>query len=245
MSVLFLAFLGGLVSFLSTSVGVFASFMTSRTPKSYRWNLSLDFALGLMVSASAFTLIGPAALHSPDGEALKRVMMATLVGILFVMGMKFLIDFLQRESPQHTTHFLLASMLMLHNFPEGLASGAALAGLGWLGSWPILGGISIQNIPEGALMVFCLRALGWKQSAALLGGIGSGVVELSGGVLAGFVLQSVENILPLLLSSAGGAMITSVALELSEGEGKVWRRILSRQFLIGFISLPLIQYFGT
>lgn len=245
MSVLTMAFLGGLISFLSTSLGAFGSFFTTRFKGSFRWNLSLDFALGLMISASAFTLIGPAARGAADPIVLKNIFMAIALGMFFVVAMKKSIDLLQSERPLQSTHLLLVSVLMLHNFPEGLASGAALAGLGWTSSLPILGGISLQNIPEGALMVVCLRALGFRSLTALLGGLGSGLVELAGGTLAGLVLHSVDHVLPLLLSAAGGAMIASVLMELFEGEGKIWQRVWSRQFATGFVCMPIIQYMGS
>lgn len=247
MSLLMMATIGGLISFMSTSLGAVVSFFSSKVKTSFRWSLSIDFALGLMISASAFTLIGPVAVESSarGPQSLQNILLATSVGVIFVVLMKQVLQGLQKTGSVATNHLLLASVLMLHNFPEGLASGAALAGLGWSASLPILGGISLQNIPEGALMVFCLRSMGWRNSFALMGGLGSGLVEMSGGILSGFLMSSLDNILPILLSAAGGAMIASVCYELLEGEGNVWQRVLSRQFLGGFIFLPIIQYLGS
>lgn len=242
MSVLALAALGGLVSFMSTSFGAVLSFFSSRIARSPRFSLSIDFALGLMVSASAFTLIGPAALDaSSTGLRPENIFFAVLAGAGFVYLLNQGVHLIQEKPPFKISHLLLATTLMVHNFPEGLASGAALAGLGWKGSLPILGGISLQNIPEGALMVICLRAMGVSMGWAFLGGLGSGLVELIGGVLAGFLLESVIGILPLLLSAAGGAMIASVISELKEGETRFLQRVWSRQFAAGLIVLPLIQ----
>lgn len=245
MSVLFMATMGGLISFVSTSLGAILSFFTSRVSKSPRFSLSIDFALGLMVSASAFTLIGPAALSAPQvGLHTEAIVLSTLMGAAFVYLLKNGVHLIQQRPQSQVSHLLLATTLMIHNFPEGLASGAALAGLGWKASLPILGGISIQNVPEGALMVICLRALGVPMGLAFLGGIGSGFVELSGGVLAGFLLNSVHGILPLLLSAAGGAMVASVLSELMEGEVRFFQRVSSRDFAAGLLCLPLIQMLG-
>lgn len=246
MSVLALATLGGLISFLSTSLGAVLSFFSSRVAQTPRFSLSIDFALGLMVSASAFTLIGPAAFSASSvGLGSEHILMAVLVGAAFVYILKSGVELVQSNPQIKISHLLLATTLMIHNFPEGLASGAALAGLGWKASLPILGGISLQNVPEGALMVICLRALGIPMSYAFLGGLGSGLVELAGGTIAGLLISSINGILPLLLSAAGGAMITSVLCELMEGEVKFADRVWSRQFAAGLICLPLIQYLGT
>lgn len=61
MSTFALASLGGLISLLSASLDSALSLFSSGSGRSFRWSLSIDFALGLMVSASAFSLIGPAA----------------------------------------------------------------------------------------------------------------------------------------------------------------------------------------
>ncbi len=242
MSVLVLATIGGLISFVATAAGSVLSLFTSRWSQSTRFSLSIDFALGLMVSASAFSLIGPAALNAPSsGLSMMSVAGAALIGGLFVWVLKYGIHRLQAMPPVKISHLLLATTLMVHNFPEGLASGAALGGLGWNASLPILGGIALQNIPEGALMVICLRAMGAPLAWAFWGGVSSGVVELGGGILAGLLLQMVNNALPLLLSAAGGAMIVSVLLELLEGEVRFSRRVISVQFAAGLACLPLIQ----
>jgi ZIP family zinc transporter len=241
MSVLSLAIWGGFISFASTSLGALSSRFIHAGGVTRRWSFSIDFALGLMVSASAFTLIGPVAFDSGEGPGILSVALATLAGAAFVGVMKASLAMMPFARGMNVNHILLVAVLMLHNFPEGMASGAAVAGLGWTGSLPILGGIAIQNIPEGALMVVSLRALGWSPMASLAGGIGSGGVEWAGGLLAGVLLNWVDGALPYLLSFAGGAMMTSVLLELAEGRGKALHRVLSAQFASGFILLPLLQ----
>lgn len=253
MTTFLLAAAGGGVSFLATSVGVVLSSFKRPAGFSNRWSLSVDFALGLMVSASAFSLIGPAAVGSaaiPSGSLTAgalAVIAAVLLGGLFVYALKAWLDVRQaasRASTAPTAQLLLASVLMLHNFPEGLASGAALAGLGWHSGLPILGGIAVQNVPEGALMVLCLKAMGWSDRRAFWGGILSAAVEMSGGLLAGVLLQFLDGVLPLLLSFAGGAMLVSVYVELIEGEARMMSRIVSSQFLIGLLCIPLLKVLG-
>ena len=243
MSVFLMASLGGFVSFASTALGAFLGKVQLDSKSNNRWNLSIDFALGLMVSASAFSLIGPAAIDAgANGRSINEIMLASVLGIAFVLLLKSSIQYLQDESSLNVSHLLLVSVLMLHNFPEGLASGSAVAGLSFFQALPIVGGIAIQNIPEGALMLICLKAMGWSNRNALLGGLGSGVVELVGGMTAGIILQQVEHILPLLLSFAGGSMLASVAVEILENKKMFWTRLSSLQFTAGLIVLPFLQF---
>lgn len=245
MSALALGTIGGFVSFASTSIGALLSQISRRKEGSTTWNLSIHFALGLMISASAFSLIGPAALGAKNsGHSVWSILAIALIGAAFVYLLKFQIQKLQTQSVQKTNHLILAAVLMLHNFPEGLASGSALAGLNLENALPILGGISIQNVPEGLLMVACLQALGWSNSVALLGGIASGMVELVGGVIAGALVHSVHGVLPILLSFAGGSMLASVFIEIFESETPAAEVIKSKQFATGLLILPVIQFFA-
>lgn len=245
MSVLLLATIGGLVSFVSTSAGALLGAPAGGGAGKTRWNLSIDFALGLMVAAASFSLILPATRNAgASGHTVAAVLLAAAAGMVFVYLLKAQVERLESRSKFSTSHLILASVLMLHNFPEGLASGSALAGLETHAALPILGGISLQNLPEGALMVLCLRTLGWSPRNALLGGFASGAVELIGGVLAGVVLQTVQGVLPLLLGFAGGSMMASVLIEILQDPATASVRVSSRQFAAGFAVLLAVQY-GT
>ncbi|MFN3455352.1 MAG: ZIP family metal transporter [Pseudobdellovibrio sp.] len=248
MTTLLMATVGGLISLLSTSLGAFLPHFGSQTARSKHWRLSIDFALGLMIAASTLTLITPAIKSVQESrQTMTLVALMAFLGILFVYGFKEIIDQFQLKmnSPSlnmNSSQFILAAVLMLHNYPEGLASGAAMAGLEFKQALSILGGISIQNIPEGALMVLCLKSMGWSNRNALIGGVGSGVVELLGGISAGLLLDMTHQSLPYLLSFAGGCMMASVFIEMTDGEKSTLKRLFSKEFMSGFAVLALIQF---
>lgn len=245
MTAIILGTLGGTVSLLSTSIGALGSAFMPQNATGPRWKLSIDFALGLMVSAAAFSLIGPALIDARNvGKPLAMILLMAALGVAFVLLLKAGVENVAARNKISSSHLVLATVLMLHNFPEGLATGAAVAGLGWTGALPILGGIAVQNVPEGALMVICLRSFGWSNRWALVGGIGSGLVEMLGGTFAGALLDSVQGALPYLLSFTGGVMISSVAVELFEDSAHAKGRIWSRQFAVGLLALPLLQFIG-
>lgn len=246
MQIFYLALLGGFISFLATSLGALLFIAPKGEGKTNRWNFSIDFALGLMVSASAFTLIGPAAFQSvTTGLSSFNILLSTLSGLAFVYLLKFQVVHLEATRKYNTSHLILASVLMLHNFPEGLASGSALAGLEWKAALPILGGIAMQNVPEGALMVLCLESMGWRRRWAVVGGLASGLVELFGGGIAGVLLHFVQGILPMLLSFAGGSMLASVFIEMKDSHVPVRERVWSFQFVLGLASMPIIQFISN
>lgn len=232
-SILYLATIGGLVSFISTTLGAVLSLKEWKFPSFIKFKFSIDFALGLMLSAVAFSLVGPAiSQHNLLGISI----LGFIGGGALIYGIKTLIERKQADAGKdHSAQLVLAIALIIHNFPEGLASGAAMAGLHFDAAVSILSSIALQNIPEGLLMVVCLKALGWSDKRAFIGGIVSGVVELSGGILAGFALSWASEALPVILMTAGGAMFTSVVIEIRE-KGK-----LKPEFAIGLVSIPLLN----
>lgn len=243
-SVLWLGIMGGLISFASTSIGALLSLTSTTSVPFLKFKFSIDFALGLMLSAVAFSLVAPAAQSSLDNP---KLFMLSLIGFAFggfvIYSLKVFIERREHASdpqPQvSASQLVLALALIVHNFPEGLASGASLAGLDLKSATPILTSISIQNIPEGLLMVLCLKGMGWSLRKSFVGGLFSGVVELFGGVVAGLLLSQVNQALPVILMMAGGAMFTSVVIELKE-QGHFLARIQHPQFAMGLLALPLL-----
>lgn len=213
-----LASVGGLVSALATVIGSSASYFRTRGGYRLTAHISLDFALGMMLSAASVSLLLPAGQeavkHGP--AAIASVALAFFGGILFISVVGLWMKATPRFQPKskagsdhgaHTSAWLFVVAMMFHNFPEGLASGAALGGMDLAQGLPILGAIAIQNLPEGLATVAAFSALGLKHRTAYLGGVASGVVELIGGIVGGLLLGMVANVLPILLAFAGGAML--------------------------------------
>ena len=78
----------------------------------------------------------------------------------------------------------------IHNFPEGMAVGVAIAGalaadFNIAGAMALSLGIAIQNVPEGAIISMPLRAEGNGRWRAFGIGALSGIVEPVGGAGVG------------------------------------------------------------
>ncbi|WP_141733394.1 ZIP family metal transporter [Oligoflexus tunisiensis] len=235
-----LATLGGLISFGSTSFGSALAMLRLPGKRFESWRLPIDFALGLMISAVAFSLVGPAAVEAfGDWQRFAPIALGFYAGVLMIAVLHRLMHRFEAAKGQQG-QLLLALVLMVHNFPEGLASGAALVGLDVVQARTVLSSIALQNIPEGLLMVACLRALGVSPLWSLAGGIGSGVIELFGGMGAGVLLHGSAALLPFLLATAGGAMLTSVVMEIRENAAR-HKRIWNSRFAMGLITIPVLN----
>ena len=224
------AFWGILIPFLGTSLGAACVFFMKKTLSDMVQRSLTDFAAGVMVAASVWSLLIPAMEQSAGMGKLSFVpaVAGFWIGILFLLGLDHIVPHLhvksgQTEGPKsqlrRTTMMVLA--VTLHNIPEGMAVGVVYAGylsgsaqITAAGALALSLGIAIQNFPEGAIISMPLRAEGMKKGKAFCGGVLSGVVEPIGAMLTILAAQLVVPALPYLLSFAAGAMLYVVVEEM-------------------------------
>lgn len=119
---------------------------------------------------------------------------------------------------------MLVLAVALHNLPEGMAVGVALAGamaentgITMTGAMLLSIGIAIQNLPEGAIISIPLRSQGTSRLKAFGYGVLSGAVEPIGAVITILLAEQIIPLLPGLLAFAAGAMMYVAAGELIPG----------------------------
>lgn len=116
---------------------------------------------------------------------------------------------------------MLMLAVTIHNLPEGMAVGVALAGailedtgMTLAGAVILSVGIAIQNFPEGAIISMPLRSSGVSGKKAFWYGTLSGAVEPLGAAATILLAEQAVRVLPYMLAFAAGAMIYVVADEL-------------------------------
>lgn len=238
MSVVLLAVIGGLVSFISTSAGSLLAPWFNRSERLQKCQMSMDFALGVMLSAVAFSLVGPELLK---GNNNLLVLSGLVLGGGFIYLMHKLISTFSTSEQKTNYKVLLIGALIFHNLPEGMGAGASLAGMELNDAIPLQVALSLQNIVEGLLLTLLLKGLGLKLRQAIIGGLGSGLLEFSGAVMAGFMIDQTTVLLPFLLTLAGGAMMTSVVLEIGESIN-AGKKLKLSQFLTGMMVIPMTNF---
>lgn len=218
-----------MIPFLGTSLGAAMVFFMKKEINPLTEKALLGLAAGVMIAASVWSLLIPSIDLATENGDIPWV--PALLGFLFGVGFLLLLDtvipHLHLESGQpeglksnwsKTTKMLLA--VTLHNIPEGMAVGVALAGtiigsgITRAAAFALALGIAIQNFPEGAIISMPLCGEGMKKSKAFLGGVISGVVEPIGGAVTILLASQIAEMLPYLLSFAAGAMLYVVIEEL-------------------------------
>ena len=216
----------------------------------------LGFGAGVMLGATAFSLVLPAVHAARAGGA--GPMLASLAvgagiaaGALCVIGLGRLVhvhlDPGAADAQASAAHgarrvWLFIAAITLHNLPEGLAIGVAAAGPDLDRAQALATGIAIQDVPEGLVVALALRSVGHGRwfSAAL--GVLSGLVEPVAAVAGVGMISMSIGLLPVGLAAAAGAMLYVIVHEVipeshSHGNGPV----ASMALVAGFILMTVLD----
>ncbi|MDE6463322.1 MAG: ZIP family metal transporter [Muribaculaceae bacterium] len=223
--------LGLAIPFAGTTAGAACVYLMRRQLPERLEKTLTGFAAGVMTAASVWSLLIPAMEQSGD-SGFGRVLPAA-VG--FIVGVLFLL-FLDKNTPHQHLHSSesegpkarrmspttkLALAVTIHNVPEGIAVGIALAGAMVGESAMPVGaalalclGISLQNFPEGAIVSMPMRALGHSRTRAFVLGTLSGAVEPVAAALTLLAASLILPYFPYMLAFGAGAMMYVVVEEL-------------------------------
>ncbi|MBO4596749.1 MAG: ZIP family metal transporter [Bacteroidaceae bacterium] len=238
-----------LIPFAGTIFGsAFVFLMKDEMPELFQ-KIQLGFASGVMVAASVWSLLLPAL----GMGNVWQVAAGLLGGFAFLLLIDNITPHMHpkigQEGPKsrlsRTT--MLALAVTIHNFPEGMAVGVAIAGattanISLSGALALSLGIAIQNIPEGAIISMPLRSAGNSRLKAFVVGSLSGIVEPIGSILVLLLASEATATMPYLLPFAAGAMLYVVIEELipEASQGK-HSNIATIGFAIGFALMMVLD----
>ncbi len=212
-------------------------------------DLMLGLAAGVMLSASAFSLLVPALDTVTEWTGVISVVAFGLcLGALFVhMADKYIphVHF-QRgfEGPRVALSkvWLLVLAITIHNFPEGLAVGVAFGTTDSVTGVSVAFAIGLQNVPEGLAVAAPMVREGYSRRYASVLALLTGLVEPMGGLLGVSVVTFAASLLPYGLAFAAGAMIFVVSDEMiPESHSGGNERIATWGLVIGFIIMMTLD----
>lgn len=174
-----------MIPLMGTTLGSLMVFLMRDKVRVGTEKLLLGFASGVMIAASVWSLLIPSMELSEQGYGKMNWVPAVVgfaAGILFLLGIDSFVPHLHLDSDKpegvrsglsKTTMMLLA--VTIHNVPEGMAVGAAVAGSTGTGgdsvtlasTFALALGIAIQNFPEGAVVSMPLKSEGMKRGKRL------------------------------------------------------------------------------
>ncbi|MCE1234931.1 MAG: ZIP family metal transporter [Hyphomicrobiales bacterium] len=219
-----LGFLGGLAGFAATALGA-APALAMRTMPQKLSDMLLGGAAGMMLAASAFSLIIPGLdagqqLTGSRGLSAAIVVFGMGLGVLLMLGLD---EFTPHEhetvglqgpgSDRVGRIWLFVFAIALHNLPEGMAIGVGFSHADMTVGLPLTTAIALQDMPEGLAVALALRGVGYTPGQAVLMGVATGLMEPVGAILGVGLSGGLAIAYPTGLGLAAGAMIFVVSHE--------------------------------
>lgn len=220
----FYAVVGGSAGFLATTLGALPALWLRQLSQRAEDGL-LGFAAGMMLAASAFSLILPglAAAELQLGSAMSGSLLvaaAIAIGVVLMLGLDtFTPHEHENTGPSGPGHqqcprlWLFVFAIAIHNLPEGMAIGVGFAMNDLTVGMPLAVAIAIQDIPEGLAVALALSRIGMPPWRAVCIAAASGLLEPIGAVIGVGLSGGGALAYPIGLGAAAGAMLFVVSHE--------------------------------
>ncbi len=218
------AILGGLLGFIMTTAGAVPALLIRKIPQQVE-DIMLGFAAGMMLAASAFSLLLPG-LQAGIEITGSKITSAGIVTIGMALGVLLMLSLDQFTPHHHQTSgdfgpgherfnrvWLFVFAISLHNLPEGMAIGVSFSQGDMNIGLPLTTAIILQDIPEGLAVALALISTGMSRSKAILLAGMTGLLEPVGALLGIGLTSGFAISYPIGLGLAGGGMIFIVSHE--------------------------------
>ncbi|MCX7627346.1 MAG: ZIP family metal transporter [Methylophilaceae bacterium] len=218
------AMLGGTAGFVATALGAVPALALRHIPQKIE-DTMLGFAAGMMLAASAFSLLLPgleagAGILGHKGLGAGVVVFGMALGVLLMLGLdEFTPHEHEKTGPCGPGYercgrvWLFVFAIALHNLPEGMAIGVSFARGDMSVGLPLTTAIALQDIPEGLAVAIAMRSAGFASLTAVLVSAASGLLEPLGALVGAGLSSGIAVAYPIGLGLAAGAMIFVVSHE--------------------------------
>jgi len=245
-----IGFIASVLAGLATAVGALSALFFKEVPARV-FNIMLGAAAGVMLAATAFSLIVPGIEFGNQlwpGKGMFAVAIGMFIGGVFLdladRHMPHLHFMANRDLDESSTRkvWLFIFAITIHNFPEGLAVGVSFGSGDMSNGIALAIAIGLQNIPEGMAVAFPLVALGYSRTKAVWIGTLTGLVEPVGGLFGVTAVSLFSPILPVAMGFAAGAMLFVISEEIiPETQSKGKARHATYAVLCGFIIMMALD----
>lgn len=253
METLWLGLLGSTLAGLLTGLGALPVLFAVRVERAVQ-NLLLGLGAGVMLAATAFSLILPG-LAAAGALGAGRLASALIVAAGILLGgvaLALIGRWLARHELGSGLYaadvagrarvLLFVIAITLHNFPEGLAVGVGFGSGDVTHGTSLAIAIGLQNLPEGLAVALAALAAGDPPGRAFAMGLLSGAVEPVGGLLGAGLVGLSAPLLPWAMAFAAGAMLFVISEEvIPEINRERPNGLNSLGLLVGFVVMMLLD----
>lgn len=245
-----IGFLASILAGLATGVGALPALFFKNISNNV-FNAMLGAAAGVMLAATAFSLLVPGISYGNDiwpGKGIYVISAGMLIGALFLHYADRQLPHVHFDSVSDTQLnslkkiWLFIIAITIHNFPEGMSVGVSF-GSGDMKNGVVLAiAIALQNIPEGLAVALPLVGLGYNRWRAIGIATLTGLVEPVGGLLGITMVTIFQPILPIAMGFAAGAMLFVISEEIiPETHANGRSRHATFALMLGFIVMMFLD----
>lgn len=234
---------------LSTTIGALVIFLKIKEKNINKFiTFCLSFSIAIMIGISITDLIPDSFLNLTNNHFKTGLIISILVFLIGVLLIKFFTNQINKlkskESSLYKLGILSMFALMLHNFPEGIATFISAYQNMELG---IKLGIAIMlhNIPEGISIAVPIYYATHNKKEAIRKAFLSGLAEPLGAILAFLIFKNfiTETLISIILLLVAGIMVSISIEEIYPEVLKYKEKKLFYLGLIFGIALILINHF--
>ena len=252
---MFQLFLGFFLPFLGTVIGSAVVFVICKNLNQKFEQLLLGFAAGMMMAAAVWSLLLPALEQNTTMQAVSWLpaIIGFVVGVIFLLIVDVVSARIQKPNKNSVFNGKKIGRMMLaitiHNIPEGMSVGVAIAGayyghtmISLAGALTIAIGIAVQNIPDGAMVSLPVFIDGHSKAKSFWLGVFSAVLELVSALIAFFLTEMLSRVLPYILAFASGATIFVVVKDLvPDSQSGEHTNMATVAFVVGFLLMIILD----
>lgn len=247
------ALVGGGTAAAATALGTLPVLLSQHFSKR-TYDCFLGFGAGVMLGATAFSLVLPALAAAESAGASNwgaslRVGAGVMLGaaLLILLDRCIHVEAILDQHDERTANSMRRAWLFvwavaLHNLPEGLAIGVAYAGIDIDKANSLATGVSIQDVPEGLVVALALRTVGYGRVLSAGLGMASGLIEPVAAVAGAALIGVSAGLLPFALAAAAGAMlfviVNDVVPESHQNGNGTWSSVA---LVFGFVLMTVLD----
>jgi ZIP family zinc transporter len=249
---LYLGLIGSAIAGLGTGLGAVPILFVRRITQNMQ-GILLGFGAGVMLAATAFSLVLPGLEAASVAERPFSAALVVIAGIL--LGGIFLWFSHQYFPHEHFFKgregadpanlkrvWLFVIAIAIHNFPEGLAVGVGFGGDNLANGIALTIGIGLQNIPEGLVAALSLVSEKYTRREAFLVSLLTGLIEPIGGLIGAATVAVSQSVLPIAMGFAAGAMLFVISDEIIPESNRLgFERAGTTGVMLGFVLMLFLD----
>ncbi|MBN2542195.1 ZIP family metal transporter [bacterium] len=232
-----------LLAGLATGIGALLVFFIRDVSDRFL-DASLGFAAGVMLAATAFSLIVPAI----QIGGIWKTVTGFMIGALFLIYAERFIPHMhfvtgkRGDSKNLSKLWLFILAITIHNFPEGIAVGVGFGSGDIKAGTALAIAIGLQNIPEGLAVALPLLREKYSTGKAFFVALLTGLVEPIGGFLGITAVSFGKFLLPYGMAFAAGAMLFVIIEEIiPETHSRGNDRPATLGVIVGFVLMMILD----